>query len=297
MKNLLKSSFFMLFFVISGLLVAQVPETPTTTTTTGDPKESSQPKERDPNAPLDGIVEKKLMLEKQVMEYDPVRENDIMWEKRIWRVIDTREKMNLPFTYPEEPFVKILIDGIKSGQIRAFSVSDDKFSSQMSTDDINKLLFKTDSLEITNPETGEVTIKVVPNDIDLASIKRFRIKEVWFFDKELSRMRNRILGIAPLRDITDDLGNFQYELNMFWIYYPESREYLSRHKAFIEGNDANTMTWEDLLEKRIFSSYIFKESNVFDRRIQEYATGVDLLVEGEKIKQGLFNWEHDQWSY
>jgi len=48
---------------------------------------------------------------------------------------------------------------------------------------------------------------------------------------------------------------------------------------------------------RKFSSYIFKESNVFDRRIQDYATGIDLLLEGEKIKADIFNKEHDMWTY
>jgi gliding motility associated protien GldN len=296
MKKVLKLSLLSFLLLLNGLVIAQIPETPTTTTTE-EPTESSKPGERDPNAPLDGVVEKKLTMEKQLVDYDPVRENDIMWEKRIWRVIDTREKMNLPFTYPEEPFIKILLDGVKAGTIRGFSAIDDKFSKQMTAEEISKQLYKIDSIPIENPETGEVTVSIVQNDLDLTTIKRFRVKEVWFFDKELSRLRNRILGIAPLRDVTDDAGNFLYELNMFWVYYPECRDYLSRHTAFMEGNDANPMTWEDLLEKRIFSSYIFKESNVFDRRIQEYATGVDMLVEGEKIKQGIFNFEHDLWSF
>ncbi len=84
---------------------------------------------------------------------------------------------------------------------------------------------------------------------------------------------------------------------MFWVYYPECRELLSRHRVFSEFNDAALVSWEDLFQMRKFSSYIFKESNVFDRRIQDYATGIDLLLEGEKIKSDIFNKEHDMWTY
>jgi hypothetical protein len=57
------------------------------------------------------------------------------------------------------------------------------------------------------------------------------------------------------------------------------------------------MTWEDLFEMRFFASYIYKESNVYDRRLQDYLSGVDLLLEADKIKQEIFNFEHDLWSY
>jgi gliding motility associated protien GldN len=110
-------------------------------------------------------------------------------------------------------------------------------------------------------------------------------------------MQVRILGIAPLIDVKDDNGNFRYEKPMFWVYYPEARESLARERVFNFGNDTSPMTWEDLFEMRFFSSYIYKESNVFDRRLQEYLSGVDLLLEADKIKQEIFNFEHDLWSY
>ena len=128
-------------------------------------------------------------------------------------------------------------------------------------------------------------------------MKRYRLKEVWFFDTKLSTMRVRILGIAPLKQVFDEQGNLRYEAPMFWVYYPDSREWLSRHPVFNELNDNGAMSWEDWLEMRFFSSYITKESNVFDRRLEDYLSGVDLLQESERIKQEIFNYEHDLWSY
>ncbi len=259
-------------------------------------KKSTTPPDAD--RPLDGVVERKNILDKVVLPYDPIRESDIMWEKRIWRVVDIREKLNQAFAYPEMPFISILLKGIEQdSSIKAYSTEDDKFSHKMTANDLNNLLSSTDTINVPDLTTGEMKPKIIHNEFNADDIKRYRIKEVWFFDKQASILKVRILGIAPLKDVKDDAGNFLYEQPLFWVYYPDCREYLSRFQVFVEGNDANPMSWEDLFELRRFSSYIAKESNVQDRRLQDYATGVDLLLDGEKIKQEIFNWEHDLWSY
>jgi len=256
--------------------------------------ESSDPNE---GRPLDDIVDKRLTSDKRLLPYDHVREADIFWEKRIWRVIDIREKMNLPFAYPERPFFSILMDAATAGEITVYSTEDDKFSSKLTPDEVASMGATIDTVITFDPETYEEQMQVVRNDINPEDVKRFRVKEVWFFDEETSTMQVRILGIAPMIDKTDENGNFLYEKPMFWVYYPEARETLSREKVFNVGNDASPITWEDLMEMRFFSSYIYKESNVRDRRIMDYLTGVDLLLEADKIKQEIFNFEHDLWSY
>lgn len=237
------------------------------------------------------------MNEKPVLPYDPVREADIFWEKRIWRVIDVREKMNQPFIYPELPFAKILLDAATNGEITVYSTEDDKFSYPLTMDDVASKMGSVDTVEVFDPETYETTVKVVRNDLNPEDIQRYRIKEVWFFDEESSTMQVRILGIAPLQDVKDDNGNFQYENPMFWVYYPDARQMLARQKVFNDANDASPTSWEDLFEMRYFSSYVYKQSNVQDRRLQDYLTGVDMLLEGQKIKQEIFNFEQDLWSY
>jgi gliding motility associated protien GldN len=108
----------------------------------------------------------------------------------------------------------------------------------------------------------------------------------------------RILGIAPLIDVTDNDGNFRFEKPMFWIYYPQARELFARHRVFTMGGNNNaTISWEDLLEMRSFASYIYKDSNVQDRKLEEYLSGVDLLMQSERIKSEIFNFEHDLWQY
>ncbi len=274
-------------FGFGAVTSAQIPETVLT--------ESSAPPA---DKPLDDIVAKDLIQEKPVLPYDAVREADIFWEKRIWRVIDTREKMNQMFAFPDRPFAQILLEAAIDGDLTVYSTEDDKFSYPLTPEEVAAKTTSTDTITAFDPDTYEETIQVVSNDLNYEDIKRYRVKEIWFFDEESSTMQVRILGIAPLRDIFDqDTGDFLYEDPMFWVYYPNARQLLSRERVFNVNNDASPTTWEDLLETRYFSSYIWKQSNVQDRRLQEYLTGVDLLLEGEKIKQEIFNFEQDLWSY
>jgi gliding motility associated protien GldN len=84
---------------------------------------------------------------------------------------------------------------------------------------------------------------------------------------------------------------------MYWLPFDSLRQLLTRYEAFNPQNDGPRMSWEDLLTMRMFESTIYKESNVYDRSIQEYATGTDALLESERISQELFEKEHDLWEY
>ena len=248
-------------------------------------------------APLDDIVEPVSTISKRIIPYETLREADIFWKKRVWRVVDIREKMNLSFGYPERPFISILIDAAKADENPMRVFSDEKFQIELDTNQLNNVLFDQDTIEITDPETYETRLEVIRNDINPEDIKRYRIKEIWFFDKESSTMQVRILGIAPVVPVRADNGDLIGERSMFWVYYPEARQYLGRERVFNTYNDASPMTWEDQLEMRYFSSYIYKQSNVKDLRLQDEYTGRELLMKAEIIKSEIFNFEHDLWSY
>ena len=255
----------------------------------------------DKDAPLDGIVERKTILDKQVLPYESIREADILWSKRIWRVIDVREKLNLPFANQETgaSFFEILMRGIQDSAsgIKAYKTDNDKFTNKFTSQEVANIGARIDTVEIIDPNTFEKKYKIAPSHVNPSDVKRYRIKEDWFFDKQYSVLKVRILGIAPMINAYDEAGNFLYERVMFWVRYPDCREFLARQNAFIGGNDANPMSWEDVMETRRFASYIYKESNVYNRRLQDYMQGNDILLEGEKIKSEIFNYEHDLWSY
>jgi len=248
--------------------------------------------------PLDDITDREVVADRVTLAYQPIREADILWEKRIWRVIDVREKMNLTFSAPESPLFKVLTDAALAGEISVYSTEDDKFSKRLSPTDVRGMLFVRDTVVVFEPETYSETVKIVENEINWENVKRFRIKESWFFDTKTSTLRHRILGIAPIIEERDEEGNFRFEKPLFWVYYPAARTLLSKHKAITHGeNWSATTTWEDIFEKRYFASYITKENNVQDLRLQDMYSGLDLLMQSDKIKNELFSREHDMWSY
>jgi len=248
--------------------------------------------------PIDDVVESSITAKKRVLPYDQPREADIFWKKRIWRIIDVREKMNLPFAYPKRPFVQILLEAINSKEKPLRIFQDEEFKTRLDTSAVNGLLYKIDTVMITDPVTYEQKQQIIKSEVNITEdVQRIRVKEIWFFDKESSTMQVRILGIAPVLPVKTSTGDKVGENVLFWIYYPDARETLAREKIFNEANDGAPMTWEDVFEMRYFSSYIYKASNVKDLRLQDQYTGRDLLLEADKIKQEIFNMEHDLWTY
>lgn len=244
----------------------------------------------------DGVYDKISVKEKKILTYDHLREADIFWQKRIWRVIDTQQKMNLPFIYPEQPFIQVLLDIInKNSDAQMFL--DDSFTTLTSQADMDARLNSVDTIFVIDPETYEEKQEIVRNEFDWTAVKQIRLKEDWVFDEESSTMQVRILGMAPIRDVIDDNGNYRGQEAMFWLYYPDYRKYFINYETFNPQNDAMRLTWDDIFEMRFFASYIMKESNIQDKRIKDYATGRDALIESERIKNELFEQEHNLWSY
>lgn len=256
-------------------------------------------------APLDDITET-TTINRRILAYDTPREADVFWKRRVWRVIDIREKVNQPFGYEKRPLIQVLLDAITKGvedpnsplpPLRAFS--DEDFKLELDTATLSSKLYRVDTVDVTDPETYEVKMQIVKNDFDPKDVQRFRIKEIYYFDKEASVMKVRILGIAPVRQVSASSGEKIGEAPLFWIYFPEAREYLARERVFNEGNDASPLSWEDIFENRYFSSYIYKASNVKDNRLEDFFPNSrrDLLMEAEKIKNEIFNFEQDLWTY
>ncbi len=257
-----------------------------------------------PSLVKDGVYDR-IPHVNTALSWQPVREADIMWKKRIWREIDTREKQNEAFRYPGDEntgggyFIEILIDAIKKGKVKAYNNFDDRFTTALTKDQIQEVLYrKPDTSYVEDPVTGNQIMKVTTKDFDPESVTKYRLKEDWIFDRNLGRMVPRIIGVAPLRDIYNDDGSFRASQAMFWIYYPELRPIIAQYEVFNPNNDVNRMTWDDFFEGRYFSSHIIKVSNPFDETFKEKGlNNMEALYEGQHAAEQLFNKEHDMWVY
>jgi len=262
----------------------------------------------------DAAIERNLIKDRNPLAYENIREDDAWYRERVWREIDIREKMNLPFRYAasedngNQRFIAILLNAIRTGEVTAFNPSlDDRFTTPMTTAEVGETITgKADTIQIPdwindpNGSKGLMKDSVVVQEFNPDAIQKFRIKEEWVFDKESSRMYARILGIAPMKPILNNDGTLRDETPMFWVYYPDLRPILAKYEVYNSKNFGARMSWEELFESRFFSSYIVKSTieNPYDLFIKTYVRDPILrLLEGENVKDKIFNFEQDLWSY
>lgn len=248
---------------------------------------------------------KKDIKEKSPIPYSHLREADVMWSKKVWREIDLRKKMNQPLYFPTSPIgdraslIHIILAEIKSGNVNAYDadVGDDMTVKITQADIDRKMGASTDSTSI-QTAPGVFKDTVIVSDPRPEDVKQIRIMEEWYFDKKHSRMDVRILGIMPIRHFYNiERGEYQ-KSRVCWIYYPDFRNTFANHEIFNPDNDAHRISFDDFFMQRRFSSIIIAESNVFNnRRISDYETGKEALIEAQRIKETLFNIEHDLWEY
>lgn len=264
---------------------------------------------RHPSLRNDNAFIKNGVLERTPLPYEDLRWDDALFAEKVWREIDLREKMNQTFRYEAEDdngsqmFVDMLLKAIRQDSITAFA--DDRFSQPLTADEISGLTSggAPDTTPVYDPNDINKVIKyvVTQKSFDPKSIVKIRLKEEWVFDREASRMFVRILGIAPLKMEYLPNGQERGVNAMFWVYYPDLRPLLAKYEVYNPKNmGMGRMTWEELFESRMFSSYIVKSTldNPGNKTIKQYIKDPILaLVEGDNIKDRIFNYEQDLWSY
>jgi len=260
--------------------------------------------------------------ERKNVVLNPVREADVMWSRKIWRDIDLRQKMNHPLYYPQENeivktverdnlFTTLYNAATTEQSIRIFNANfDDEFQNEIDKEELERIvqgsIVKIEMLdrdgETMYDENGEIMYEEGTerkDGISQRNIKTWRVKEEWFFDKQRSVMDVRIIGLCPIADQIDANGELTgIKQKICWFYFPEVRTVLKNSLAYnLVKNEAENKTYEDIFMKRMFASTIVREGNVYDRRIDQYKIGLDALLEAERIKEEIFNIEHDLWEY
>jgi gliding motility associated protien GldN len=241
----------------------------------------------------------------RTLNWQPLREADILWKKRVWREIDVREKQNLAFRYPGDDqtgggfFIEIVMDAIKKGKIKAYSVYDDRFTTALSKEQIiDMLVGKPDTTPVENPLTGLIEYKITRRDFNPDVVSKYRVKEDWMFDRNLGRMVVRIIGIAPLVDKYNEDGTYRGTAPLLWLYYPEARPVFAQYEVFNPENDVHRMTWDDYLEGRYWSGRIIQVSNWENLAFRNAGlTPLEALYESQHAAEEVYEKEHDMWVY
>jgi gliding motility associated protien GldN len=258
----------------------------------------------------DEAVETKDIRDRTPLAYEHLRVDDAVYRHKVWREIDTREKINLPFRYAADEnngnqrFISILLKAIQDGEVTVFDPIDDRFTTPLTIGDVSKKIGGGRDSVPHYDATGNIDrYDMKSREINLDSFYKFKIKEEVIFDKEASRLFWRILGIAPVKNVYSSAGDFIGTQDVFWVYYPDMRPIFSKYEVYNGKNYGARMTWEELFENRMFSGRITKSTidNPFNLPISEIPgmkdNGIFQLLEGEKIKEKIFNYELDLWSY
>jgi gliding motility associated protien GldN len=258
------------------------------------------------------VYAREHIANKAPIPYSYLREADVFWAKDIYRIIDLKQKQNLALYYPTHPigdrinFIDLILKGVDTEGIRAFSSDDplNEFTIPLTKEQIDGAFDAgVDTIRVPDVNTNEIVESIIPRPRKTDEVKQLLVKEKWFFDRNHSVMNVRIIGICPLRiyNRLDDQGmptDIVYREKTFWVYFDEIRPLLSNHEIFNRNNDAQRISFDDFFMQRRFNSYIWAESNVYDNRtITSYAIGIDALLEADKIKNWLFDVEHDLWEY
>tara|TARA_B100000902_G_scaffold398775_1_gene466841 strand:+ start:14905 stop:15807 length:903 start_codon:yes stop_codon:yes gene_type:complete len=272
---------------------------------------------------MNSVYKKDKHRNKITQTYAHLRQADVMWSRKIWREIDLRQKINHPFYYPmysgddkeiitddRQSLIEVIYRAVLSGELEAYSKAayDDEFRYEMTDTELQAVgsaELKTETIYDEKLLEQGVDLELAARDttyrvpFDRNRVKKWKVKEEWFFDKQRSVMDVRILGLAPMYEDRDQSNKITGTYTpLFWIYFPEARNILINAEVYnLVKNDAERRTYDDIFWKRMFASTIVKESSVYDRRIDQFMVGLDALLEAERIKEELFNIEHDLWEY
>jgi len=255
------------------------------------------------------------------LPYGYVHDRDVLMGKTTWEIIDLDERINFPLYYPvDTAFVgkerrslfQVLLNGIKGGRITEV-YGDDYFNSKKTLKDMESIFKYRDTTPAgidefnTDIEAYKSGAKVLDkqyiNETELSAsdVSGYKVKGFWYFDKRQSELKYRMLAICPVATEARDKAKGNSDtIELFWVYFPSIRDVLHEAKAFNDKNSAMPLTFDHLLNSRRFSGVIYKEENVYgDRTIQDYMkdNAQMQLLESERVKEKIRNFEQDMWNY
>lgn len=247
------------------------------------------------------------------LEYGYVDDRDVLMGKTVWEIIDLSERINFPLYFPidtanigsdRRSLYDVLTKAIKNGEITEV-YSDSYFNTKKSYKDIKASLTRIDTTDAGREQINagqQISPEyIVKQDLTAQDVTQYKIKGYWYFDKRQSELKYRLLGICP---ITPDVYTMNSEekdyIELFWVFFPASRDVLHEAKAFNDKNSAMPISFDQILNSRRFNAVIYQEENVYgDRAIVSYMkdNAQNQLLEAERVKEKIRDFEEDMWNY
>lgn len=261
-----------------------------------------------------------ISTEVEPLSYGFIEDKDIIWSKVVWETIDLNERLNQPYSKKGDEIIQnskslyeVLMDGMKSGRIKEVYATDE-FTQKL---DYDQILSKLEFVEVdqaflddlaANGETPAEGEGILKHQLHNEDVRMIQVKGLWYIDRRLGELKYRLLGLALLsKDIqaqTTQARMAGIENNemfpLFWIWYPDARKELSNFTIFNPKNSTSSITYDEVLNARRFSSIIYKaQTNVGVKSINEYIPedAKAQLEEHNRIRNSIIQQESDMWNY
>ncbi len=262
------------------------------------------------------------------------RADDIVWSRIVYRIIDMRYKQNYqlynPIRYDDPEYrnlFKVIVDGIIDG-LPVYQKAQDNIKPRiadqyrMEKAEIPPLFLHDDPMQdysddenhynIANSDymlmhydsvKDEMSFHFYPYKKFVKNQLKYMIQEIVFFDKHTSRLHSKIIAIAPMQadkimsDSTNVMGALQESI-LFWLSFDELRPYLAKQYIIPQSNDIKRITFDEFFAKKLYTSYLIGDSNMYDRMFLNYAkTEKEVKREQQRVFDELLNFEQDLWEY
>lgn len=247
------------------------------------------------------------------LAYGYVHDRDVLMGKMTWEIIDLSEKINFPLYFPidtanigsdRRSLYDVLTKAIRNGDISEV-YSDSYFNTKKSFKDIQASLTRIDTTDAGREQinAGQSVSEeyIMRSDLTAQDVTQYKIKGYWYFDKRQSELKYRLLGICPITPDVYTMNSDEKDyIDLFWIFFPAARDVLHEAKSFNDKNSAMSISFDQILNSRHFNSIIYKEENVYgDREIKDYMkdNAQSQLLESERVKEKIRNFESDMWNY
>ncbi len=236
------------------------------------------------------------------LEYEFIDDRDILWSKIVYEKIDLSERLNFPLLFPiddnlyvdtRKSLWRVLKENIIDKNITLiYNANNDNFKELLTYEQAMS------SLKIRKNYGDELDPDFQDIEITSADITGYYLKGMWYFDKRRGELMYRLIAIMPVGKNIEDPMDEEMKTTYFWIWYPSIREILHKELVFNDTSNANQISFDQLLISRRFTSYIYKEDNIYgDRPISAYKLkGLESILESQRIKKEILDFEQDLWN-
>ena len=247
------------------------------------------------------------------------RWDDIVWSRKVYRIIDMRDKQNYQLYFPMrandqyKSLFRTMLDAICKG-IPVYRrnareiVPSFNDSARLEGDELSKAFAYDNNMDNNliqiNPITKQAKIVGDQYYNYVKNQYKYLIQEIIFFDKHTSRMYSKVIAIAPIYALHPDNSQSKNPMKFFqesvlcWFAFDELRPYLARQYVIPNGNETARLTYDEYFAQKLYSSFILGDSNMFNRMLLESELTYERIhKEQNRIETELLNFEEDLWEY